>query len=176
MKRFILLLLPVCLALASCKSGPEKINADLASIRAHAERGDADAQNELGVTYMKLWNSTEANKWFQKAAEQGMADAQYHLGENYEKGDGEPKNFIEAYAWFSVAAATGHLMAINGRERLSHLMSRSDIEEANRKAFAYATKMPSKKQNSETNAAPASTESLKPDSGKKPNLPAPKSE
>ena len=83
MKRFIFLLLPVFLL--SCKSGPEKLNADLESLRAHAERDDAKAQWELGNSYMKLGNWSEANKWLLKAAERGVTEAQYQLAQNYEK-------------------------------------------------------------------------------------------
>jgi TPR repeat protein len=144
MKRFIFLLLPVFFL--SCKSTPEKINADLKSLRADAERNDAKAQWELGDTYMKLGNWSEANQWLQKAAERGVTEAQYQLAQNYEKGQGIRKDFIEAYAWFFVAAEHGHLMALNGRERLSRLLSHADLEAANRKAFEYATKVPGRKE------------------------------
>ncbi len=146
MKRFIFLLLPVFLL--SCKSAPEKINADLASLRKGAERGNASAQWELGSTYMKLGNWNEASQWLLKAAAQGVTDAQYQLAQNYEKGQGIRKDFIEAYAWFFVAAQRGHLMAMNGRERLTRLLSHADLEEANRKAFDYATKVPGSKESS----------------------------
>jgi len=176
MKQFIFLLMPVCLALISCKSGPSRVNANLATIRVRAESGNAKSQNDLGVTYMRLWNATEASKWFQKAAEQGLAEAQYNLAVNFEKGDGLPKDFIEAFAWFSIAAERRNLKAVNGRERLIRIMSQADIEEGKRRAFAYATKMPEKKQDSEITPASTPAEPPKPDSGKKAKLPAPKAE
>lgn len=168
MKRFLLLLLPVCLSLIACESGPEKVNAELADLRGPAERGDAEAQCELGLEYMRLLNATEANKWFQKSAAQGWPEAQYRLAVNYEKGDGQPKDTIEAYAWFSVAAEQEHLKAMNGRERLMHLLSRGDIEEGNRKAFAYATKNPDRKK---LNTKEASDESSKPEKKQKTEAP-----
>ena len=168
MKRFIFLLLPVFLF--SCKSPPEKINSDLAGLRAHAERGDAKAQGELGSTYMKLGNWSEANKWLLKAAGRGIIDAQYQIAQNYENGQGIRKDFIEAYAWFFVAAERGQLMAMNGRERLSRLLSHADLEEANRKAFEYATKVPGRKETPATSPKePAKRE-------KKTKATAPKSE
>ena len=168
MKRFIFVLLPVFLL--SCKSAPEKINSDLASLRAHAERGDAKAQGELGSTYMKLGNWAEAGKWLQKAAERGVIEAQYQLAQNYENGKGIRQDFIEAYAWFFLAAERGHLMAMNGRERLSRLLSRVDLEEANRRAFDYATKVPGRKESSaNSRKEPAASE-------KKTKAKAPKSE
>ena len=168
MKRFIFLLLPVFIL--SCKSAPEKISADIASLRKSAERGNAKAQWELGSTYMKLGNWSGANQWLQKAAEHGVTDAQYQLAQNYEKGQGIPQNFIEAYAWFFVASARGHLMAMNGRERLSRLLSHADLEEANRKAFDYATKVPGRKEKEKLTSPPK--ESAPPE--KKTNVTSPK--
>jgi hypothetical protein len=50
-----------------------------------AERGDAPAQNNVGVAFRYgqgvPQNPAEAEKWFRKAAGQGNADAQYNLGE-----------------------------------------------------------------------------------------------
>ena len=165
MKRFIFLLLPVFFL--SCKSAPEKINADLASLRAHAERGDEKAQWELGSTYMKLGNWSEANQWLLKAAERGVIEAQYQLAQNYEKGQGIRKDFVEAYAWFFVAAERGHLQALNGRERLSRLLSHADLEAANRKAFDYVTKVPGRKET----PAPSPKDSAAPEKKTKPTAP-----
>lgn len=175
MKRFFLFLLPVCVALVSCKSGPAKVNADLASLRAGAELGSANSQCELGMYYMRLLNFTEASKWFRKAADQGSREAQYRLAVNCEKGDGEPKDAVEAYAWFSVASERGHRLALNGREHLTHLLSRNEIEEGNRKAFAYATRMPMRENKSEIPQVSTPTESSKPEAVKKQVLTSPKS-
>src|SRR5262245_55604522 len=50
-------------------------------LKARAARGDAEAQNDLGVTYATgqgvAQGYTEALKWFRLAAAQGLADAQY---------------------------------------------------------------------------------------------------
>ena len=43
-----------------------------------------------------------------KAAEQGEARAQYRLGFMYANGNGVPHNYVEAYAWMSVAATNGN--------------------------------------------------------------------
>ena len=44
----------------------------------------------------------------QKAAEQGHAWAQNNLGLMCDFGYGVTQDYVEAYAWYSVAAATGH--------------------------------------------------------------------
>ena len=109
------------------------------SCRRAAERGDAEAQNILGLLYANgrkkipgdvitrkaalelilLGKKTEqarldpdskaAFQWFSKAAQQGNADAQYNLGYCHYKAIGTIKNPGEAFRWFSKAAEQGHV-------------------------------------------------------------------
>jgi len=80
--------------------------------RKAAEKGDAEAQYELGRCYLLSkgvdQNFPEAVKWFRKAAEQGNVRAQYGLGACYFRGKGVPKDKTEAEKWFHKAAAQGH--------------------------------------------------------------------
>jgi TPR repeat protein len=87
----------------------------IAPIRTRAEKGDVNAQLELGRRY---WlgdgiprNQTEAAFWYRKAAEQGDAAAQYQLGWRFEKGEGVAKDEAEATAWYLRAASQGHSSA-----------------------------------------------------------------
>src|SRR3989304_2531361 len=68
-------------------------------IKAKAEKGDAEAQNNLGVCYEKgkgvAKDSAEALKWYRKAAGQNDANAQSNLGFCYAKGQGVPTNSVE---------------------------------------------------------------------------------
>lgn len=88
-----------------------------------AERGDADAQVELGFTYIidvglgeedreKYYNE-KAVPWFRKAAEQGHARGQSRLGFAYYYGDGVNQDFREAVKWFKKAAKQGNADAQN---------------------------------------------------------------
>ena len=76
-----------------------------------AERGDANAQYNLGTIYDEglgvPQNFGEANRWYRLAAEQGNAAAQYNLGTMYSYGKGVAQNFGEANRWFRLAAAQG---------------------------------------------------------------------
>jgi TPR repeat protein len=80
-------------------------------MKALADKGDAYAQNNLGVIYDNgrgvPENDAEAVKWFRKAAAQGAVDAQYNLGVMYDNGRGVPENDAEAVKWFRKAAAQG---------------------------------------------------------------------
>lgn len=68
--------------------------------RIFAERGDAKAQNNLGICYRDgigvSQNYTEAARWFRLSAEQGYAEAQYNLGVSYQTGTGVPQIWSEA--------------------------------------------------------------------------------
>ena len=80
-----------------------------------AERGLAEAQNNLGLIYDKgkgvPEDYTEAVKWYRKAAEQGKAGAQSNLGATYAHGWGVPQDYAEAVKWYRKAAEQGSARA-----------------------------------------------------------------
>ena len=82
---------------------------------AEANRGNADAQSNLGIMYGKglgvARNYAEAAKWFRKAAAQGHAAAQNILGVMYNNGQGVTRNYAEALKWFHKAAEQGNAAA-----------------------------------------------------------------
>ena len=88
---------------------------ELADLRASAEQGDAEAQNNLGFMYSigkgVPQDDAEAVRWFRLAAEQGDAYAQYNLGRMYRYGEGVPQETAEAVRWFRLAAEQGHAYA-----------------------------------------------------------------
>jgi len=80
-------------------------------LRHMAEKGNAEAQNALGLRYaqgdgVKL-NEREAVRWFSKAAEQGNVAAQSKLGAFYYSGRGIPPDTNKAYFWMVVASLSG---------------------------------------------------------------------
>lgn len=76
-----------------------------------ANAGDAKAQHDLGVLYLAgrfvRKDSTEAAKWFERAAVQGLANAQFNLGVLYERGEGVAQNDQLAFFWYQSAAEQG---------------------------------------------------------------------
>jgi TPR repeat protein len=79
------------------------------SLRDRAEAGDAAAQCQLGLSYLRGVNGvpkspSEGVKWLTKAAEQNNALAELGLGNCYLSGEGVRKNYSEAYKWFYKAA------------------------------------------------------------------------
>jgi TPR repeat protein len=76
--------------------------------KVRAERGDANAQYNLGVCYAQgdgvAKDEAEAVKWWRKAAEHNDAEAQYYLGICYVHGNGVAKDEAEAVKWYRKAA------------------------------------------------------------------------
>jgi TPR repeat protein len=74
-----------------------------------AERGDADAQFNLGRMYDRgegvPQDYARAVSWYRKAADQGDADAQLHLGVMYALGHGVAQNYVQAVSWYRKATA-----------------------------------------------------------------------
>ena len=80
-----------------------------------AEKGDVDAQTNLGLMYQNGWgvpqDDKEAVYWYKLAAEQGDAKAQYNLGVMYDVGEGVPEDDKEAVRWYTLAAEQEHAKA-----------------------------------------------------------------
>ena len=73
-----------------------------------AEKGNANAQNNLGIMHDKglgvPQDYKEALKWFRLAAEQRHAHAQTNLGGMYYEGKGVLQDGKEAIKWLKLAA------------------------------------------------------------------------
>jgi hypothetical protein len=87
----------------------------LDSLRKQADKGDRQAQFNLGVRYFQAvgvaQDYAEAMRWFRKAADQGLASAQFNVGLMYYKGRGVAEDDAEARRWFRKAADQGHSAA-----------------------------------------------------------------
>jgi len=96
----------------------DKIQAELereTAVRGQAERGNAEAQHELGAL-LAIGRGTprsyaEAAQWFQRAAEQGHSGAQYWLGNLYMRGAGVPRDKHRMMQWWHKAAVQGNVNA-----------------------------------------------------------------
>lgn len=90
--------------------------AELESVQASAEAGDARAQNRLGEMYEFGYglerDPNQAYSWYRRAAEQKLVVAQHNLGRCYNFGTGVEQNFTEAELWYREAAQQGHMDAM----------------------------------------------------------------
>ncbi len=109
-----LLLLAAAFQLAARQSEADRKL--LAEIRAKAEKGDAEAQFDLGTAFIfgnlgVVKDEMEAVKWIRKAAEQNHASAQNNLGYFCAQGLGVKKDDVEAVKWYRKAAVQNHATA-----------------------------------------------------------------
>ncbi|VGO16593.1 Secretory immunoglobulin A-binding protein EsiB [Pontiella desulfatans] len=96
----------VLLVLAGCRS------TELQSLEKRAQRGEAEAQGQLGWRYATgdgvETNLTKAVELYRQAAGQGNANAQFHLGNCYRLGRGVEQDKAKGAEWFLKAAEQGH--------------------------------------------------------------------
>jgi hypothetical protein len=85
--------------------------------RKAADRGDTDAQYNLGVSYRYgrgvPQDYAEALRWYRMAADRGNADAQNNIGFLYMQGLGVAPDYAEAMRWYRKAADQGETTAQN---------------------------------------------------------------
>lgn len=118
----------------------------LKEFRALAAHGKAPAEFMLGAMYFygKGVKSSDALAaiWFQRAAAKGDSNAQLAFGSLHINGLGVRQDLVKAYMWLSVASdseAQGvRRQAILLRDEAAALMTADEIEEARRRADAWA--------------------------------------
>jgi len=71
---------------------------------------------------------------FGKAAEQGFAMAEGNLGYLYERGQGVPLDYSEAYKWYQLSAAHGYSPANRAIKSLSEIMTQEQLQKARARA------------------------------------------
>ena len=80
-----------------------------------AERGDAEAQYNLGAMYFHgqgvPQDYAEMVKWYRLAAEQGHAEALLMLAAMYSTGQGVAQDYAESARWYRLAAEQGYAEA-----------------------------------------------------------------
>jgi hypothetical protein len=113
----------------------------LGSLHKLADRGDADAQWQMGVRYHNgegvPRDDVQAMQWFLRAAEQGHVIAQATLGAYYWAGRGVPQDFSKAYFWSAIALAQGDENSKSRLEGLASQMTREQIAAARQQAEAW---------------------------------------
>jgi len=81
-----------------------------------------------------------ALKEFRPLAEQGHAQAQVNLGIIYSQGRGVPKDSVQAYRWYTLAAGQGDDLAGKFKNHLEKSMTPDQIAQAQRLARLWKAK------------------------------------
>lgn len=149
---FPLAAIAAALALGLFNASPQaSAQSSTADIRARADRGEADAQFDLGVMCFDgrgvPQDDAEAVRWYRRAAEQGDAYAQHNLGVMYANGQGVPQDYVEAHKWVNLAASQNiegfdRKRAAAMRSSLATRMTSAQIAEAQRLAREWRPKTP----------------------------------
>ena len=112
--------------------------------RLAADQGHIGAAFNIGLLNERgmglLQNYSEAEKRYLQSAKQGHVAAQSQLGTLYATG---PKMFdrpVEAYAWLSVAVASGDKSTADLRDNVARLLSAEQFTEAQKLAAEYFEK------------------------------------
>ncbi len=86
---------------------------DFDDIETAANRGDANSQFRLGMSYTNghglVQDHATAVSWFKKAAQSGHKDAQFMLGAALHIGRGIEKNRSQSISWYTKSAEAGHM-------------------------------------------------------------------
>jgi S1-C subfamily serine protease len=166
-------------------SQAEKVEA----CKARAEAGSIDSQRALAAFYqvgiiVGERDLQKAAYWYLRAAKQGDVSSQFDIGKCYAYGEGVPQDYVEAYKWFNIVAAskdvnlndaTNYLdakhveelkkmwvpvpdMARKERNQLAMMMTPEQIAEGQRRASAFVPKP--ERANSSTNSNLPTTENV----------------
>jgi len=122
------------LALIFWDRGTDAQRSAFALIEDVARSDDPEAQYILGDMLSDgvgtRENYRKAAEWYEKAALSGYPPAQMALAEVFEAGFGVPEDLVSAYAWFNIASGYGLELAQIGKERVSLLLSETQLQEA----------------------------------------------
>lgn len=144
-KKWLVLVFGVLFAavtLTACTAGEEQEKVFLAK----AQKGDAEAQFELGDIYLSGNGVDQSDKkgllWVRRSADQGFARAQHYMGEAYTNGVGLilKKNTVEACKWLTLAANQEHGPATRSMKDLQEKMTPQEIEQAKKLAQDWKPK------------------------------------
>jgi TPR repeat protein len=79
-------------------------------------------------TALRMWRSL---------ADQGNPAAQSNLALMYAKGQGVPKDYVQAYMWSALSAARGHQDGVKNRDGIAKGMTPAQISDAQKRAGAW---------------------------------------
>ncbi len=88
----------------------------------------------VGVEAWGRGDYDRALREFRLLAEQGHAQAQLNLGIIYSQGRGVPKDSVQAYMWYTLAAVQGDDLAEKFKGHLEKSMTLHQLAEAQRLA------------------------------------------
>lgn len=111
-----------------------------------AIQGAPNGQRGLAQMYLEgigvQKNYKKAVLWMSKAAEQGDKNSQASLAVQYVKGEGVPQDYVKAHMWINIAAAGGDEKYVVGRDKITELLTPSQLADAQKLAREWMEQHP----------------------------------
>lgn len=102
--------------------------------------GPASGGMDEGFAAYERGDIVMALREWRPLAEHGEVDAQILLGFIYTNGQGVPQDYVQAYMWFNLAAASSSTGAITNRGIIAKKMTPAQIAKAEKLANEWAAK------------------------------------
>lgn len=124
---------------------PKNVPEALQWLRRAGQGGSGDAQRVLALKFFNGYDVAvdydEALRWAQLLAQSGDFSGQMMLASMYANGEGGPRNLIQSYAWYDIAASTAQQsedeismqnaeQAADAREKTAALLMQGELAEA----------------------------------------------
>jgi TPR repeat protein len=104
---------------------------EIEAVRNRAETGDIVSQYALAMLLKNASApSAQTAIWMRNAANAGFVDARAKLGLMYLTGRGVPQDYVQAYAWLSMARASGMSNLQDLQDQLTNIMTINQITRA----------------------------------------------
>lgn len=106
-----------------------------------AREGDIKARNQIARMLINNVlgnpNYRQIYSWIKELSLADDSESQFLLAQMYEMGIAVPQNYIHAYAWYSVAAASGDEVALLNRDSIASRMSQQQLEKGQEKSTDF---------------------------------------
>lgn len=106
-----------------------------------ADNGNISAMHNLGVLLASSGNigdMAKAADWFRQAADFGVRDSQVNMAILHARGEGLPRDLVESYKWFAIAAQQGDQDAAIKRDQVLNALPPERAEIAKEKVKSWA--------------------------------------
>jgi hypothetical protein len=101
-----------------------------------ANRGSVPAQIAIAKGFVSSVSEEDEVRWTRLWAEQGIVPAQERLARFHKTGRGVAEDYVQAYAWYSLAGAGPDPELIKKRDEIAREMTQDQIAEAERLGMA----------------------------------------
>lgn len=134
----------LCGLLAACSAYDKYTQRETLGTDELAEKGDAQAQLDVGRSFASAGQDAQAIYWLCQASVQGRVDAQLELARLFEQrggtdapGGNRLSDVGSAFFWYTAAASQGSDDGLEARSRLAKSMSADEVNRVKQRATRW---------------------------------------